>query len=484
MATPFLAPAFVTGELSPSVFGRVDLDREHVAASTMRNLFVNYRGGAYSRAGTSFVGFSKQTGRDFPPRLIPFQFNINQGLALEFGHEYMRVILDGAFVVETPISIGGASQADPAVLTFGAEGASAATPNNAAVTFSYAPGDLVTLAGGTELTPAVLAVTTSELVSILAKLAGTGYAINDTITLAGGTSSTSAIAKVASVIAVSATGFVTFSVNPSDGDTVTLNGVAWTFKTAPTTVAQTQIQSTLAGTLAQLAADLNASANGSLTVATYSSTPKTINVAYTATGTGGNAYTLAASVAVPSAGTLTGGTTTGIGLLTINTAVEMDMLEGAAAALEGLDGVELVVRNHPFSRVESHSRFAALRNKIRVSNATLEEDVASADALLFTYSTVGEESLLRGKPAWQWLPLGFNAPALSEIADIPRFSNAADLRAALRRLKKDPGAFIPAEEMRRAVAERLFHHCDGGAARRIAAEASRLLDQSASAASS
>jgi hypothetical protein len=320
VATPFLAPAFVTGELSPSVFGRVDLDREHVAASTMRNLFVNYRGGAYSRAGTSFVGFSKQTGRDFPPRLIPFQFNINQGLALEFGHEYMRVILDGAFVVETPISIGGASQADPAVLTFGAEGASAATPNNAAVTFSYAPGDLVTLAGGTELTPAVLAVTTSELVSILAKLAGTGYAINDTITLAGGTSSTSAIAKVASVIAVSATGFVTFSVNPSDGDTVTLNGVAWTFKTAPTTVAQTQIQSTLAGTLAQLAADLNASANGSLTVATYSSTPKTINVAYTATGTGGNAYTLAASVAVPSAGTLTGGTTTGIGLLTINTA--------------------------------------------------------------------------------------------------------------------------------------------------------------------
>src|ERR1019366_8365691 len=136
MATPFLSSAFVTGELSPSVFGRVDLDREHVAASTMRNLFVGYRGGANSRAGTAFVGFSKQTGRSYPPRVISFQFSINQGLALEFGQQYMRVILNGAFVVETPLSIGGASQANPAVLTFGAEGASAATPNNAAVMFS------------------------------------------------------------------------------------------------------------------------------------------------------------------------------------------------------------------------------------------------------------------------------------------------------------------------------------------------------------
>lgn len=87
------------------------------AASTMRNCFPAYRGGAYSRAGTQFVGFSKQTGRAFPPRLIPFQFSINQGLALEFGNLYMRVISEGAFVTETPVNITGVTRANPAVVS-------------------------------------------------------------------------------------------------------------------------------------------------------------------------------------------------------------------------------------------------------------------------------------------------------------------------------------------------------------------------------
>lgn len=319
MAVPFLQPAFTTGEVSPSLFGRIDVDRQRVAATTMRNMFVNYRGGANSRAGTAFVGFSKQTGRNYPPRLIPFQYSVNQGLALEFGHRYMRVVLDGGFITETPVAIGGASQTDPAVLTFGAQGATAATPNNAAVTFSYAPGDLVTLAGGVALSPAVLSVTSSELETILPNNRGTGYGIGDTITLGGGTSTTSAIATVASLAAVKASGSVAFTVNPADGDTVTLNGVLWTFKTTATTSAQTQIQGSLPATLAQLATDLNASANAALTVATYSSTSTALAISYDTTGAGGNAYTLAASVGVPSAGTLTGGTATGVGSVTVST---------------------------------------------------------------------------------------------------------------------------------------------------------------------
>ena len=117
MATAVLEPAFVLGEISPSLFGRLDLARLHVAASTMRNMFPGFRGGAYSRAGTAFVGFSKQTGRTVPPRLIPFQFNINQGLTLEFGNFYMRVISNGAFVTEAPINITGITQGKPAVVT-------------------------------------------------------------------------------------------------------------------------------------------------------------------------------------------------------------------------------------------------------------------------------------------------------------------------------------------------------------------------------
>ena len=319
MAVPFLDPSFVTGEIAPALFGRVELDKARVAATTMRNCFVSYRGGADSRAGTAFVGFSKQTGRTVSPRMITFQFSVNQGLGLEFGHYYMRVVLDGGFVTENPVAVAGVTNAKPAVMTFGAQGAASGTPNDGAVTFSYVPGELVTLAGGTALTHAVVAVTNTQLVSILANGLGSGYAVNDTITLAGGTSTSSAIVRVASIQAVAATGFITFSSNPSDGDTITLNGVVWTFKTTPTTSTQTGIQLTLAGTMAQLVSDLNASANVNISTATYSTNGTVLSIVYDTPGVGGNGYTLAASVAVRSGATLTGGATNGVGTVTVST---------------------------------------------------------------------------------------------------------------------------------------------------------------------
>src|SRR3974390_1366068 len=117
MAVPILQPAFSTGEIAPNLFGRADLAREHLGATTMRNMFVSYKGGASSRPGTMFVGWSAQFGRPYPPRLIPFQFNINQGLILEFGNFYMRIIENGAMVTENPVPILNVTQADPGVVT-------------------------------------------------------------------------------------------------------------------------------------------------------------------------------------------------------------------------------------------------------------------------------------------------------------------------------------------------------------------------------
>ena len=123
MSVPVIQTAFASGEISPSLFGHVDLAKYHSAASTMRNMFVSYRGGAYSRAGTALVGISKQVAANpysigIPPRLITFQFSINQGLCLEFGDHYMRVIDKGAFVLDTPtFTITNITQANPAVVT-------------------------------------------------------------------------------------------------------------------------------------------------------------------------------------------------------------------------------------------------------------------------------------------------------------------------------------------------------------------------------
>ncbi len=163
----------------------------HSAAFTMRNMWVAFQGGSYSRAGTSFVGFSKQTGRSYPPRMIPFQFSINQGLALEFGNNYMRVISDGAFVTENGVAITGITNTSPARITATSDGATSAVPVNTLVTASYAPGDTVTLAGGTFSSPAILNVTNTELIDLVLNNPGTGgYDIADTISVTGGTQTT------------------------------------------------------------------------------------------------------------------------------------------------------------------------------------------------------------------------------------------------------------------------------------------------------
>lgn len=121
MTKPLIQPAFSAGEISPDLFGRIDLAKYHIGASTQRNFFTNYRGGAASRAGLKYVLASKQaaTASDaLPPRLIPFQFNINQGYQLEFGNVYMRIISNGAYITEQANAITAITKANPGVFTY------------------------------------------------------------------------------------------------------------------------------------------------------------------------------------------------------------------------------------------------------------------------------------------------------------------------------------------------------------------------------
>src|SRR5215471_6062891 len=91
-----LQSAFSAGELAPSYFARVDLDKFHSGVALMRNFFVDYRGGARNRAGTRWVGRSKVTG-NVNVRLIRFEYNEDQTYALEFGDSYMRVCRFGGY---------------------------------------------------------------------------------------------------------------------------------------------------------------------------------------------------------------------------------------------------------------------------------------------------------------------------------------------------------------------------------------------------
>lgn len=119
MTTPFIKPAFSSGEISPSLYGRVDLNKWHAGCSVARNMYVSYKGGLASRAGTEFVGVSLQNANSgaAAPRLIKFQFNIFQSYVLEFGDRYIRFIVDGGYVTTHPKSVTGASQGNPCRIT-------------------------------------------------------------------------------------------------------------------------------------------------------------------------------------------------------------------------------------------------------------------------------------------------------------------------------------------------------------------------------
>lgn len=118
MAAPFIKTSFAHGEIAPSLWGHVDVALYGSAAATCRNMYVGYRGGAHSRAGTAYVGRSKQIPfLQSLPRIIPFQFSLSQGLALEFGDNYLRFISKGGHVVETAVAISGITQAAIGVVT-------------------------------------------------------------------------------------------------------------------------------------------------------------------------------------------------------------------------------------------------------------------------------------------------------------------------------------------------------------------------------
>jgi len=107
----------------------------------------------------------------------------------------------------------------------------------------------------------------------------------------------------------SASGSIVFAVNPTAGDTITLNGTVWTFVSGTAGAEETQIQGTATQTVDQLVSDLNASADPEIAKCMYSrpTSTQTLVIAFDTAGPSGNGFTIAASAASVSSPTLTGG---------------------------------------------------------------------------------------------------------------------------------------------------------------------------------
>ena len=113
--------AFVSGELSPRLEGRVTLEKYQTGLADLTNMIVLPQGGATRRPGTEFLGEVKSS--SVKNRLIPFQFKTIDTYILVFGDQTMRVIRNGSQVLNSSSkNITAATKASPGVITSNSHG--------------------------------------------------------------------------------------------------------------------------------------------------------------------------------------------------------------------------------------------------------------------------------------------------------------------------------------------------------------------------
>lgn len=118
--TDMLQPSFAAGELAPGLYARIDLSKYAIGLKKCRNAFVHIEGGVSNRPGKEYISRAFDDSHDV--RVVPFSFNTTQTYMLEFGHQYVRFISDGGYVLETAKTITAITQANPAVVTSAAHG--------------------------------------------------------------------------------------------------------------------------------------------------------------------------------------------------------------------------------------------------------------------------------------------------------------------------------------------------------------------------
>lgn len=124
--------------------------------------------------------------------------------------------------------------------------------------------------------------------------------------------STGATSTLSYAAAPTSTGNIMFAANPLNNATITLNGTVVTFVSGTPSGNQVKIGADLATTLASLLAFLTASVDTQLVKFKYLIDATHLYLYAAVTGSGGDALTIAASLATPSGATLAGGTGTDI----------------------------------------------------------------------------------------------------------------------------------------------------------------------------
>lgn len=98
-----LQPSFTSGELSPSLYARVDIARYQTALRRAINFIVRPTGGIDNRPGLYFVNRNRQAAKR--SRLIPFVPSDSEAYAIELADHYARFVTNGAVIVSGTLTV-------------------------------------------------------------------------------------------------------------------------------------------------------------------------------------------------------------------------------------------------------------------------------------------------------------------------------------------------------------------------------------------
>lgn len=165
--------SFATGEVSPALYGRVDVDRWRSALNTCRNFITQPEGGLKSRQGVAMVA---NLGAVTQPRMVNFEFGPDDSCVLLLDGTTMKIVKDGVQVTGDHV-IYSCSLVKPGGLW------EVTTPYN----HGYATGNTVQIIDGSSYAITVTGATTFTLDGT----AGAGATSTVALRRTGGTSATS-----------------------------------------------------------------------------------------------------------------------------------------------------------------------------------------------------------------------------------------------------------------------------------------------------
>lgn len=100
MSNELIKYAFTSGEISDKLFGRTDLEQYDLGVALARNWLVDYRGGLSTRMGFGFCDFLMHDDKEIVCYDFEFSTEITNVYLVIFGHNYIRFVQDGAYVLE------------------------------------------------------------------------------------------------------------------------------------------------------------------------------------------------------------------------------------------------------------------------------------------------------------------------------------------------------------------------------------------------